>query len=254
VSGMERPPIILLYKIPSLRSNRIAIHILNRPTNILGMIQKHFPPMSTPYPLVRILQLAVAQFQERCVLQIRNHFLRFIAMFPNHQVNVIHHDRACINCVLAVFDYASKRISNLCNFLCAKGPHGTIKTLLRFDVKGIDLSMCWLNPLAPKMNLTEGFQDILANDLRRAPAQIIWEPIPIDRPDQVICENVGSHNADLTRWSAKPQAAILLRNCDLSRPYKFNPTCETRLVRVLSPFEFRGEISLWPSATPSKKE
>jgi hypothetical protein len=94
--------VILLW---SSRFYRIVFDVLDGPSNLLGTIQKHLPPVSTPDGMVERATMALAKPQAAFNLEVRDHLLCGVLVLPNESVDVVVHRHPSVAGVLFTFDH-----------------------------------------------------------------------------------------------------------------------------------------------------
>jgi hypothetical protein len=107
-------------------------------------------------------------------LQVRDHLFGDVAMFADHEMDVIIHDRARVAGVRFALDHASERVCDRAQLSLGEPPQRKLQDLLRFFVERADLMGEWLDSLPSVVQFPELRDDVASDEPGHAPAQVVW--------------------------------------------------------------------------------
>ena len=95
---VERPPVVGFDERPLLlwqpQRKRVLLDVGDDPANLVGVVEKHFPPVTAPGRMVGRAVVGLRQSVAASALEARDHLLRRVLVLASQEVDVVRHDCA----------------------------------------------------------------------------------------------------------------------------------------------------------------
>ena len=177
MSRMQWPTVILHDKRPLLPGQslfpRIVLNIRNRPSNVVGMIQKDFPPARAPNTMFGVASARGTHRLGAVALEMTDHLLCSVPMLAHDQMNVVRHDCAGVHCVLSRCDNVRESVGDDFEVVGGKNEQWMLQQGSRSIVEGANLPSRRLSALAAQVQLAQFFEDVSTDQVRCASSRVI---------------------------------------------------------------------------------